>query len=208
MEADVFYNAMKAGAYIAFPKGFAGIYIIQQVILHGPKKGLFASIGCIATTIAISLFLLFGVHININEYIIEYQVWVKIALGIFACGLGMYFICKDVDVDSSKQKKSLKSLLIGFGITVINPLNLITTSGFMVNAYGKIYQETIQNKFLFVLHIVEGSFLLYICMIGFVWFVMQFIKTLNTRHVNVFFGTIYVICGIGLFITIFIPISI
>jgi hypothetical protein len=156
MEFIVFLQGILAGIAIAFPKGPAGLLVINQTMLFGVTKGLSIARGPIMTTFVscgiVFLLQLVGVDLDSVQQI-KYNLVAHSIGGFFLIGVGLYII-----FFLEEQRVTSRKLFI---YTFLEPLLFPTTIGIFFLTSPGIFTKTIPVKILFYFGIVTGTFFWY-----------------------------------------------
>jgi arginine exporter protein ArgO len=190
MELSIFLQGILVGIAIAFPKGPAGLLVINQTVLFGLQKGLNTAKGPMITTFISSVIVLLmhtvGIRLDVLQQI-RYNLTVHVIGGLFLIGIGLYIIF------FLKEKQLTTRTL--FLYTFFEPFLFPATIGTFLWICPTIFTETIPMRSIFFFGIILGTVIWYnLSCKGFDWLSKKgFIKIIGL--INVILGIIFVLLG-------------
>ncbi len=190
MELLAILQGILAGIAIAFPKGPAGLLVINQTVKFGFEKGFNVAKGPMTTTFISSIIVLLlhvcGVNLeNIKE--LRHDLNVHVVVGFFLIGIGLYLIFFLEEKPFTRKKL----LIYTFFEPLLFPATIVTFGIVSKN----ILTETIPIKIMFFLGIIVGTIFFYICACRFYeWLAKKGLKKI-IRFIIVFFGIIFILAG-------------
>lgn len=151
----LFLQGILAGVVMGAPKSPPGIMCIKRILLQRNKNSFFTGFGVATADLVYALLAGIGAAFTLS-FIYDYKHIIKITLGVLfiLVGLGDIILIRKKEYCKSKIKSS-KNFLYGFGITMINPINIF---GFIL-MYAIIGLNPLTSTPIEALSVILGCFI-------------------------------------------------
>lgn len=158
MEVPLFVRSLIIGISIAAPVGPMGVLVIRRTLSGGRRLGLVSGLGVATADAFYGSVAGFGLTV-ISSLLLEYNLWFRIAGGLFLCYLGLKTI---VTPPAAHAATSGGRGLIGayastFVLTLTNPLTILAFLAIFAGLGAGIADGTHRTAAIIVAGVFTGS---------------------------------------------------
>lgn len=189
------------GMLFGMPIGAIGALSMQRTMSHGIYAGLVTGIASSIADIVYACIGAFGITF-LSDFLFTYQLPIHIAGALFLVILAIKMIRnKDIGVEKKEPDKKgyLSMFLSSFAVALTNPAAIISFL-FAFSVFGIDGTLRMTDGILLIIGVFAGTFLWWISLVFFIHVMKQKFKNRWYARVNVIFGVILIMFGIGILI--------
>jgi threonine/homoserine/homoserine lactone efflux protein len=201
----VILKGLIVGMLIAAPTGPTGIICIKRILKSKGKGGYLTSLGIALADSFYSLIAVFGI-LTISEFVVKEKASFQIIGGSFLIALGFWeFFGKknQIKKEYSKKKEKLKDFLVGFLVTIVNPITILSFFALYASLGLGIIARDFWMSIVLVLSTFIGSFLVWSSISYVVSKKKHLIPKRFIQKINTFFGVLFLLIGTLIFLKLF-----
>ncbi len=198
MNITFFLRGLAIGFSIAAPVGPIGVLCIRRTLFDGRASGLVSGLGAATADAIYGCIAGFGLTF-ISQFLVNQQVMLRIAGGMFLCYLGIKtLLARPSEQSATVNKKGLAGAYTStFFLTVTNPMTIIFFAGIFAGLGLATAGENYMSAGILVLGVFTGSALWWFILSGCASVFRRKITPNTLRWINRISGV--VIVGFGLF---------
>lgn len=207
MDTTLFFRGLLLGFAIAAPVGPIGLLVIQRTLNDGRLVGLFSGLGAATADAIYGALAAFGLSL-LTVFLVEQQMWLGLAGGLFLCYLGV----RTVTAPPAERAAAVASRgLLGawsttLALTLTNPMTILAFVAIFAGAGLATASGDTLAALLLVTGVFLGSAAWWLLLSGGVSLLRRFVNAQTLRWINwiaggviVAFGVLAILRGVGTF---------
>lgn len=193
------------GLIFGIPVGAVGAMTVQRTFGYGFRAGLLTGLGSSAADCLYALAGVFGLTF-VSDFMLKNQIIINVLGGIFILsmgikiffGAGILKMPEETGIPRNETAGRIKMFLSSFIVGIMNPTAVITFL-FAFSLFGAAVQEGMWNKIQIIAGIFIGTYIWWMLLSAFAYFVKTRIKTTAFQYINKIFGAVLVLFGAAVF---------
>jgi threonine/homoserine/homoserine lactone efflux protein len=206
-DVTVFAKAVFAGFVVAVPIGAIGLICLRRAFLGKWLDGVMVGFGAAAADAVLAAMAAFGLSLA-TQYLIDHKVALRIIGGMILICLGVKIILDrnvstpaytQISITSPQRwRQWLSDVVMGFGLTIINPATLIAFVGVFAGlGLFAADIDTLLEQWSVVLGAFAGSTLWWVTLTGVATLMRHHLSGNALRTMNGILGSLVVLTGMA-----------
>lgn len=196
MDTTLFFRGLLLGFAIAAPVGPIGLLVIQRTLNDGRLVGLLSGLGAATADAIYGAVAAFGLSL-LTAFLVEQQLWLGLAGGLFLCYLGVRTITtppatQAAEVESRGLFAAWSTTL---ALTLTNPMTILAFVAIFAGAGLTTASGDTLAALLLVTGVFLGSAAWWLLLSGGVALLRGFVTPRTLRWINWFAGGVIVAFG-------------
>jgi threonine/homoserine/homoserine lactone efflux protein len=205
MDATLFFRGLLLGFAIAAPVGPIGLLVIQRTLNDGRLVGLLSGLGAATADAIYGAVAAFGLSL-LTAFLVEQQLWLGLAGGLFLCYLGVRTVMAPpaVQAITVESRSLLGAWSTTLALTLTNPMTILAFVAIFAGAGLATASGDTLAALLLVTGVFLGSAAWWLLLSGGVALLRAFVNAQTLRWINwiaggviVAFGVLAILRGIG-----------
>jgi threonine/homoserine/homoserine lactone efflux protein len=205
MDATLFFRGLLLGFAIAAPVGPIGLLVIQRTLNDGRLVGLLSGLGAAAADAIYGAMAAFGLSL-LTAFLVEQQLWLGLAGGLFLCYLGVRTVMAPpaVQAITVESRGLLGAWSTTLALTLTNPMTILAFVAIFAGAGLATASGDTLAALLLVTGVFLGSAAWWLLLSGGVALLRAFVNAQTLRWINwiaggviVAFGVLAILRGMG-----------
>jgi threonine/homoserine/homoserine lactone efflux protein len=205
MDATLFFRGLLLGFAIAAPVGPIGLLVIQRTLNDGRLVGLLSGLGAATADAIYGAMAAFGLSL-LTAFLVEQQLWLGLAGGLFLCYLGVRTVMAPpaVQAITVESRGLLGAWSTTLALTLTNPMTILAFVAIFAGAGLATASGNTLAALLLVTGVFLGSAAWWLLLSGGVALLRAFVNAQTLRWINwiaggviVAFGVLAILRGIG-----------
>jgi threonine/homoserine/homoserine lactone efflux protein len=205
MDATLFFRGLLLGFAIAAPVGPIGLLVIQRTLNDGRLVGLLSGLGAATADAIYGAVAAFGLSL-LTAFLVEQQLWLGLAGGLFLCYLGVRTVMAPpaVQAITVESRGLLGAWSTTLALTLTNPMTILAFVAIFAGAGLATASGNTLAALLLVTGVFLGSAAWWLLLSGGVALLRAFVNAQTLRWINwiaggviVAFGVLAILRGIG-----------
>jgi threonine/homoserine/homoserine lactone efflux protein len=193
-------KGIAVGIVIAVPVGPVGVLCVRRTIFDGRLFGFLSGLGAASADTIFGIVAGFGLTV-ISDVLLDYQVWLRAAGGLFLVYIGASALRKRIARCETPEKSAenlLSAYLSTFALTITNPVTILAFLGIFAGVGFTGEEATLGRAAMLVAGVLLGSLIWWL---GISLGAGLFRRSFAERHLtllNHISGAILTLSGVGL----------